>query len=187
LTSPGPRAAAAALALCLLACQPSPEQPIRDQLQALEAALRYQDLAGVYRLHVDSVGPGALCHPDRLALWERTADPSPRACREAAALFLDPSPASEELALLSEIVVLRCQHPALGCQDASAILGQEAARRSALLERPTERLEIQRVELRGPDEAVAYIDLRGPGEENPRRVTLHLARAQGRWLLASWP
>lgn len=176
--------------LTLAACD-NTDAVLKKRLQAVEAAIIYQDLDGLFALHVASLGQDPICTPPADRLHRRAAARAKgEACAEAAAVINSPQAReklNEDALMLVEMLDHHCRHPGASCQDFSKARFKRLATQSRLWTRRVETMAVQRI-VREGQEATAYVDILYDGHPQPDRVALRMRHIDDSgWMLTSHP
>ncbi|MEO1271649.1 MAG: hypothetical protein AAFX99_26450 [Myxococcota bacterium] len=182
-----------ALVLMASACS-SPEDQVRARLEAFNQAALWRDPEALYQLHLDSQGKGVMCDPRFRDLFAKAAaGRTPETCTEAAQVVSATPEAraklDETIVLMSEILHFQCQHPDSTCNAFSRNLFFRRARTSPLLTREIRQIDIASIFIRtGQDDtATAYLAVHFADRDTPERITLELAKQNGRWWVTTYP
>lgn len=180
----------ACLIASTIACD-NTDAVLKQRLKALEATIIYQDLDGLYALHVASLGLDPICATPADRIYLRAAQRAKGdTCDEAAAIINTPSASDtldDDALMLIEMIHHHCEHPGAPCQDFSKARFKRMATHSRLWTRRVETIAVQRV-VHDAQEATAYVDIVYDGHKQPDHVALRLRHIEhSGWMLTSHP
>lgn len=181
---------ASCLMTSALACD-NTDAVLKQRLKNLEATIVYQDLDGLYALHVASVGLDPICAAPADRIYQRAAQRAKGdACDDAAAIVNTPSAGDkldDDALMLIEMIHHHCEHPGAPCQDFSKARFKRMATHSRLWTRRVETIAVQRIVHDG-HEATAYVDIVYDGHKQPDHVALRMRHIEhSGWMLTSHP
>jgi hypothetical protein len=156
-----------------------------ETLEAALEAVKYQDVDGLKRVHVEASEGSVYCAEDAMQrLWEKAGGVAKSgrcaSLDEVSASEVDSAP--DELRFLLQVVRFRCERPNATCSEYGGSALAEGARTSSLWQGNVESWTVRK-RIGDDSQAVVYVDILVNGETVNRSVKLR--RHKESWRVVS--